>query len=122
MARVADDLELAIAVDVLDLADEVAEGRVGAAVAVADGRVAAAPGDLHDNRVQRVRVLVVRDTPPSQLLVGGAGADADQDIVPDARLAGHHLDSLELVTLEEPLRQKLGEGGEVGNLGGFQPD
>jgi hypothetical protein len=68
------------------------------------------------NRVQRVRVLVVRDTPPSQLLVGGAGADADQDIAPGARLAGHHFDGLELVTLEEPLRQKLGEGGEVGNL------
>lgn len=53
------------------------------------------------------------------MLVGCAGADANQSISFDAWGARDDFEGLELVLVEEPFGEDLGQGGEVGDLGGF---
>jgi hypothetical protein len=53
LRRVVHQLHFAAGVDELDRDNEIVEGAMRAAGAVADGGVTAAEGDLHDDRVDR---------------------------------------------------------------------
>ena len=81
-ATVRHRLQSAARVDELHLDHEVAERLVPQAGAVADRRVAAAPGDLHHDDVQRDRprpgAAAFVEAPTAKLLVGRRGADAAQ--------------------------------------------
>jgi len=91
-----DDLQLAMAVDVLDPAHKIAQRLVGAPSAVANGPVGAAYRHLDHNGVQRQSVFFVLDAPPPQALVGRADADADEAVAFDPGFAGDDVDGLEL--------------------------